>query len=417
MALKNISLQLKSEYVLIFIFSLSIFISKAGLNISLALSLIIMLTKTINQSEFRYFIKTNLIAKLSIICFSVGLIANLLSPMHLKGAGHFFAKAGFLLIFPLLIFIFSNQKIRKIAIISMLGGFVVAIIYSLTIFLSMEHWIGQRIGSFWTVGRWAELLSYMSILCVIFLTNRKNSKIQKLILTCILGLSIFCIALNGSRAAFLVLGLVIPVFILLHSKRLILPMILFSCIAISSVYVLYPDVVKQAEDRILSIKDLDKNTSNSSRLASWKEGVLFQINTIENTPITYITGYGIDGFSEPLKKFLIDKGIFQHLLDYTENQFSYRDHHNGLLNIISTSGIIYSTLFLYLVFTIYKTIHIHDYEPWLMFCKFLIITFILISIFYTNFMDFQTIGVFFMLAIGLGIVVEKENNFVNNKNC
>ncbi|POC09599.1 hypothetical protein CRN39_10305, partial [Vibrio vulnificus] len=86
------------------------------------------------------------------------------------------------------------------------------------------------------------------------------------------------------------------------------------------------------------------------------------------------------------------------------------DHHNGLLNIISTSGIIYSTLFLYLVFTIYKTIHIHDYEPWLMFCKFLIITFILISIFYTNFMDFQTIGVFFMLAIGLGIVVEKENN-------
>lgn len=52
-----------------------------------------------------------------------------------------------------------------------------------------------------------------------------------------------------------------------------------------------------------------------------------------------------------------------------------------------------------------------------MFCKFLIITFILISIFYTNFMDFQTMGVFFMLAIGLGIVVEKENNFVNNKNC
>ncbi|ASJ39870.1 hypothetical protein TI24_20635 [Vibrio vulnificus] len=153
----------------------------------------------------------------------------------------------------------------------------------------------------------------MSILCVISLTKRKNSKIQQLILTCILGLSIFCIALNGSRAAFLVLGLVIPVFILLHSKKLILPMILFSCIAISSVYVLYPDVVKQAEDRILSIKDLDKNTSNSSRLASWKEGVLFQINTIENTPITYITGYGIDGFSEPLKKFLVDKGIFQHL--------------------------------------------------------------------------------------------------------
>jgi O-antigen ligase len=396
----------KFEHLTFFLFSLSIFISKAGLNIALVLALILMIVKTLTQPEFKAFLTTNKVARLSLICFVVGLIAGLLSPSHLKGMGNFFNKAGFLLIFPLFIFHFSNAKNRRYAIIAMLAGFAIALLYSLSLFLSFDHWRGQRVASFWTVGRWAELLIYMSLLCVVWLTKRKNNTWEYLALLATLIVAVFCIAINGSRAAFLALGLILPVYFLFNKKKVILPAILFGFIATVAVYFVAPSVVKQAETRIVSITDTEKNMSNTARLTSWKEGILFQLKTIEEEPITYMTGYGVNGFDQQLKQFLIDKGIFQHLMESTDNQFSYNDHHNGLLNIISTSGIVYSAIFVYLLVVIFKSLPGDD--CWLVFCRYLMMTFLLVSIFYTNFMDFQTIGVFFMLAIGLGIQIEQR---------
>lgn len=134
---------------------LSLGFSKAGINIGIASILLIF---TYQLTRYSKLLKKSfgIIEKLSISLFLTGLIVSILTNFDIGEMFSFLKKGIIFLLFPTIIHLVRNNV--KLNISLFYFGILAAICHSLSFWfdIGINNWNGERIGSFWDVGRWGK---------------------------------------------------------------------------------------------------------------------------------------------------------------------------------------------------------------------------------------------------------------------
>ncbi len=400
-SIKPIRLEQCERFIFAF-FSASLYTSKAGLYLSASLTLILLIVKAVTSLGFREWFYRHPIAKCSLALFVLGLVTSLFSPGGAESTLLFFRKASILLLLPIAIFHFKTANNRNRALKWILGGAAASILFSLYKLFQLNGWEGQRVDSFWDVGRWAELLTCLIIL-ILFLRTHPIMKIkQKIALGLLLSLACLCVIYTNSRAPILALICLLPIYFIIFNRKILVFSTVVVLILSITIALFSPTTLNIFSERVSSISNISTDNSNTARLSMWYQAINFQQTLATERPVLMVTGLGLNNIQDEFKLYLENKGVAKELMRATMNNISYRDHHNATLTLISSNGLVYTLLFLLLIFKISLELYRAQRTPLSNYGLFLIAAFLIISMFYTNFIELQTIVVFFLLSICLG---------------
>ncbi|MGF1762531.1 O-antigen ligase family protein [Aliivibrio kagoshimensis] len=400
-SIKQIRLEQCERFIFAF-FSASLYTSKAGLYLSASLTLLLLIVKTASSVGFRRWLHDHAIAKCSVALFVIGMVTSLLSPGGAESALLFFRKASFLLLLPVIIYHFRKEENRRIAIKWLLLGVTISVLFSFYKLFQLNVWKGQRVDSFWDIGRWGELLTYLVILLLCLLSQVQLAKKHRIALGLLLLLSCLSIIFNGSRAPIVALILVVPLYCLLFNRKLLVYTIGVMLALVVTASIFAPKSVDVVIQRVESIGNLHTHDSNNARIGMWRHALLFQQHLTKEQPSFLLTGLGLNNIQDEFKAYLTSHDMAKKLMKKTNNQFSFKDHHNATLTLISSNGLVYTFLFLLLILKIFFELYRSQRTPLSNYGLFLIAAFLIMSMFYTNFIELQTIVVFFLLSICLG---------------
>ncbi|WCP67266.1 O-antigen ligase family protein [Vibrio tubiashii] len=334
-----------------------------------------------------------------LLLFSLGLCSALISPNSLHDTLLFFRKGAVFLLLPLLL-IQVNRNSRY-ASISLFISLFIAIAYSTLKLSEVANgtWHGERIDSFWDLGRWGEMLGYMIAVLIPLLfddSQKKRTFYRNL------GVLIVCILflfLSGGRGPLLAVLLSSSLFMLFKKPKT------FFTIMVASVLVLtlgkgIPQI-KAVSERISSISELHHDPSNSARLEMWRQGAHFIYENASRAPQQFLLGTGISSFEQNYTQYLENNADIELILKKTKNQFSFTDLHNTYLDLAAKLGIVYSVIylvFLSMVLCYFVRLCKSEESPWAFSGLCLILTYSVNSMFYTSGLEYQT-TVFFSLLV------------------
>jgi len=388
----------KLEIFLVGLLGFSIFTSKAGLNISTSVLIVIFIFSLISNIEFRKKAFSSSITKVSLIAYAIAVLSSLIHPGNIDDIIHITRKSLFLVVFPYLILLFENKKNKQSAIIGLITGLSLSIAYGLYTLLQMQmtDWSSLRLESFLDVGRWSENLSYFLAFSIPFWFNLTNRKF-KLALMGLIILSIFSLILTGSRGPWLATFIVVNILLLACYKRFSLKVLLFCLISLPILTTVFPTKFDALSNRVESIIDTKKNESNTARLVMWNEAINFTSYNWSESPTKVIFGLGAKNYSTEFTLYI--EKTNPNIAKNTAS-FSFTEPHNGYFENILKHGFLYVLMFLGLLgHIIYKLIGCkHQYKQ-AGIC--VIASFLIIGVFYSNQMVIQTYTVFFMIALCL----------------
>ncbi|MFM2588570.1 O-antigen ligase family protein [Vibrio sp. TBV020] len=296
-----------------------------------------------------------------------------------------------LLLFPLLTLQLSNDRHHTTAQKSLLLGLVISLLYALYQFfnIGVSSWSGQRIGSFWDIGRWAEILGYTIALLIPFLYESSLGLRKRLALISILMLSLTCLVLSGGRGPLLAVSISISIYLLLRSPK----SLLFILVFILSIATLLSDnyFIIYITERIESIFNISSQLSNTSRIIMWEKGVDFIKYNASNSMESLLFGVGIDSFEHAYHSFLRTTDSYNLLVASGKFDFSLTDMHNTYLDLALKLGVLYAALFVLflacLFWVFYRNRHLRPdfaYSG-----AVLVTTYSITAIFYTSGIEFQ----------------------------
>ncbi|WP_175443226.1 O-antigen ligase family protein [Vibrio sonorensis] len=317
----------------------------------------------------------------------------------------FFRKGAVFLLFPLLLFQLGRSDNHKYATYSLALGLCLALIYAgKNLFdIGYSNWAGERIESFWDVGRWGELLGYSVALLLPFClhSDQRITKKKTLAVSSILLLSILFLLLSGNRGPLLAVSITVAIYFLLVKPTYFL---IFTLSFTSLIYFGNSiPALKPISERISSIADLQHNDSNNARLEMWKQGVRFSQHNISTFPMTLVWGTGIGSFEPQYSEFLKTNANIEQILKQTNHQFSFNDLHNTYLDLAVKLGIVYAIAFLGIILAMLYRFYLYfpSRSPWAYSGACLIVTYLINSFFYTSGLEYQTTVFFMMLALCL----------------
>ncbi|MBL4832103.1 MAG: O-antigen ligase family protein [Aliivibrio sp.] len=400
-SLKQIRLEQYERFIFAF-FSASLYTSKAGLYLAACLTLILLIIRAITSVNFRAWVYNHSISKLSLTLFTIGIITSFLSPGGVEGALLFFRKASILLLLPLLIYHFKIVDNRKQALKWLLIGATISVLFSFYKLFQLNGWSGQRVSSFWDIGRWGELLTYLIFLVLFLLTQSKLTTKHKVTLSILIILSCLSLIFNGSRAPIVALIILTPLYCMLFNRKLLIYGASTILVAVIAISLISPKSVDIFTQRVASITNLNNNDSNNARISMWRHALLFQQQLVKEQPSLLVTGLGLNNIQHEFTSYLTSHDMAKKLMRETNNQFSFKDHHNATLTLISSNGLVYTLLFLLLILKISSDLYQTKRSPLSNYGLFLIAAFLIMSMFYTNFIELQTMVVMFLLSICLG---------------
>ncbi len=218
--MSNTTINEKLEIFLLGLLGFSIFTSKAGINISVSLLIISFIFSLISNPNFRKEAFSSPVTKISLMVYLVAVLSCFITPGNMEDIIHIARKSLFLVIFPYLILLFNNKRNKQSAIIGLLAGLSLSILYGLYSLLHMKA-TGLnplRLESFLDVGRWSENLSYFLAFSIPFWFNLTNRKF-KFALMGVIVLSIVCLILTGSRGPWLATFIVVNLLLLSCYKQ------------------------------------------------------------------------------------------------------------------------------------------------------------------------------------------------------
>ncbi|EPS3610291.1 O-antigen ligase family protein, partial [Vibrio cholerae] len=311
---------------------LSLGFSKAGINIGITSILIIFIYQLTRYSKL---LKKSfgIIEKLSISLFLTGLIVSFLTNFDIGEMFSFLKKGIIFLLFPTIIHLARSNV--KLNISLFYFGILAAICYSLSLWfdIGINNWNGERIGSFWDIGRWGEILAYSIIFTLPFLLDRDSSKLFKLLFILFISSSVICLILSGSRAP--ILAIVISSFILILFTRPKVLLFSFFSLCLLFFSLQKTDFGITAQNRLESITNTTSDASNISRITMWQSGLEFFKFKFNHQPEDIILGSGLLHFNDEFYKFMSKNYDIEEIKLKTMNNFSFSDSHNSYIDMLN----------------------------------------------------------------------------------
>jgi len=389
-----------SETFSICLLFVSVFISKAGIYISLTLILFIQLYILFHHENVA---KSILRDKVSVVClllFFLGLLSTLYSPSPLHDSALYFRKGAIFLLLPILMI--QLRRTCNYASLSIIFGLLIAIIYSTKKLLELNGgtWSGERIDSFWDIGRWGEILSYILAILIPLIFSDEHKKQNLFIKLAILFICVMFILLSGGRGPLLAIAISSSLFMVFKRPKTLCFVFIIGLLLL----ILGKDTpqVKAVSERVTSITELHHNDSNSARIEMWKKGLAFIYQNAYLDPGKFILGTGLSSFEKSYTLYLENNYDMAAIKKDTGNQFSFKDVHNTYLDLAAKLGILYALVYIILIATIFKYFFLlckNEASPWAFSGLCLVLTYFINSFFYTSGLEYQTTAFFSLLVL------------------
>ncbi len=349
------------------------------------------------------------IAYYSICVFLVGLITTIIADFSIENIEFYLRKLSFIVFLPVLLILLKPQENKKVALYGLLIGLIISLLYALYLFIDSG---GFNISPFWDIGRWRELLAYSILFMFPFLFSKKR-QYQRLS-TILLAVSFFILFLTSGRAAYLVLIIIIPCYIIIFQRQAFLKSLIVVILLVGSLFLFPNKISNNLIHRTESISNTRTDRSNLARLEMWSVGFKFFKYNLQQSPVKALCGMG-DSKSETLfKKYLAQTGRLEVILIKSAGEFSFNDHHNAYLNTLNKQGLIFFIVFYGLLLYMFK----HSFRlaitgDKLAQSSLLVLTaYLLIGMFYSNQNGFQPTMLIFLWAISVVIPHKMETSVV-----
>ncbi|WED21984.1 O-antigen ligase family protein [Vibrio sp. JC009] len=332
----------------------------------------------------------------------VGTITSLFSLEGYTSTIDFTRKAIPLLAVPVSFYYFKIKEIRRAFSYSLAIGLVIACgqsaLYILKADLAHFSFDITRFSSFWDLGRWGEILSYVFALLIPIAFKTRNLKVAYAIRLLLLIVLAF-IVMSGSRAAILVLGIITAAYFLLYNRKYLLPFILVGVGLATIFHIATPNIAEAYKNRVASIIETDGHKSNLARLRIWEEASLYAAKNFKEDQQAFLFGTGVNKIWSEFEQHLQSENKLEKLVKETDNQFSTRDHHNAFLNMLNRMGAIYTFIFCFmmlhsLLISLKKSFRTEELLHQSAFL--ILLSYCIFGIFYSNELSYQTYIMFFL---------------------
>lgn len=386
------------ERFLVCALAASIFTSKPAITITASLLVIFFIFRCVYDVEYFRDFKSERLLFYPVLLFFFGVVSTIISSGSMVDAGYFAYKGLFLLTFPALIIALKNKiNIKLVFFISMLG-FSISISLSFYQFysLSIDGWHGERFGGLWDVQRWAEITTFVFVFLLAKLAD-ELSWTKKIIINISLMIIFISLVLSGGRAGWVAVAFVTITYLLCFYRRHLVIFTVLLSVLTFAIYKMQTEEVNLVINRIVSVTETtEKNYSNYSRLLMWCNGLDFMTYNLSENPIEFFFGVGVKRFEREYINFLDMVGDSKSLMDQTQRNYSFSDIHNAYIDSASKLGVFYCIIFYsFLLYIIYTFSKVHQTVRVLG----LIVAFMILGVFYTNYLEFQTSSLFFLVAI------------------
>lgn len=399
----------KTERILLCIFSVSIFVSKPAITISTVLLVLFFFYRCIMDKSYRAALKNDKLILSAVALFSIGLLSRLLSPGYIGDVGYFFYKGLFLLVFPALVLAFRDKENRKLALILSMSGFTISVFWSFiqAFILSEDGWSGQRVAGLWDVLRWAEITTFVYIFLLAKLSDELVLS-RRLIISVCMVLTVASLIFSGGRAGWVAVIFVTAIYILLFNRKYLVFLILLSGVLAFSMYKIQPQRTEMIVNRALSVTETTaRDYSNYSRLLMWENGLKWMAFNYSEEPRQFLFGIGFKHFEKEYVSYLDSIIGSEKLIRQTLGNYSLRDLHNSYIDSSHKMGILYTIMFYsFILYLAWSFIRVGSaFKGVGLVCSFLIL-----GMFYANYLEFQTTIFFFLIAIFYAEIKVKVNS-------
>ncbi|PMH34506.1 hypothetical protein BCU70_19790 [Vibrio sp. 10N.286.49.C2] len=384
--------------------ALSLGVSKAGVGIFSILLLLVFSGFIVKYRKEISLQSVSAISRWLILLFSGGVLFSLLSLGGVDSAKDFMNKGSVLLVVPICLYLLRDERNRALALYGLLLGAVIASLYSLfmwiTLLLSGEPI--DRIASFWDLGRWGEYVCYLLVFLLPTFSNRNLGKVRTAIGVSFI-LVLLALLVSGMRGPLLAVAISFCTYFIVLNRRYLLRFTALSIIGVIVLAIAAPELIDSVWVRFISIFDLTQNISNLARINMWIYAVdFFQYNLV-NDWRSVLFGSGFEHLSPSFTAFLQQGGYLSHLAE----EASLNDHHNAFLNVMNKMGLIYlcmsffgAYLVLSALWTRYKQYRGRQCS-WLHSAILVVLSYIVIGLFYSNELNYQTLMAAFMCCLAI----------------
>jgi O-antigen ligase len=385
--------------------ALSLAVSKAGISLFSALLLVAFIgVWASNREQFRWSQLTT-VSRSLLALFCLGVVCSLLSYGGGASAKDFANKGSLLLVLPMGLMFLQYRVVRATALTALLLGAVVACSYSFYLWLQVSaDGGGVRIASFWDLGRWGEYLCYfLMLLTPLLFSGDQPKRSRGLFIACYIVAFVILLT-SGVRGPLLTVTLATASYMILYNRRLLVPFLLLLTVLIGLVYVLAPNIIEFAVVRFRSIFDFT-NLSNLARINMWSYALDFFQYNLTHDMRSVLFGSGFENLAATFEPFLDETNQRAVLMEVSGGEASYHDHHNAFLNVLNKMGVVYLIGWIvtgyYVVRSLLSKVRLAPTNPWYQSAFFVLLSYLMVGIFYSNELNYQTLMATFMCALAV----------------
>lgn len=402
----------KIERYLLCFFAASIFTSKPAIYISSALMIVFFIGRCVFDREYYNVVKRDVVLWGAIAVFLFGVFAKIISPASFVDIGHFFYKGMFLLVFPALVISLRENKNRRLAFSISMLGFLLSVLWSFVqAFVLLPHtWSGERFGGFWDIGRWAEITTFVFAFMLPKLSDDMTAS-KKVVIGLFLFVTFLSLIISGGRAGWIAASFSFVVYMIFMNRKMLYVFTPVACVLIFSLYLAMPSQFNAVAGRATSVTETTtKDYSNFSRILMWGNGVSLLNENLSYHPLKFLFGIGFNKFQTEYSAYLNKISNTEELIKLTQGNYSLNDLHNSYLDSANKMGFLYTLFFycslIFIVYLFYK-------KGALVQGSILIASFLILGVFYTNYLEFQTSIFLFVVALAYSEV--EHYNIDDNK--
>lgn len=402
----------KIETYLLCLLAASIFTSKPAIYISSALMIVFFIGRCIFDRDYYNVVKRNIVLWGPIAVFLFGVFAKIISPSSFVDIGHFFYKGMFFLVFPALVISLREKTNRQLVFSISMLGFLLSVLWSFVqAFVLLPHtWGGERFGGFWDIGRWAEITTFVFAFMLPKLSDDMTAS-KKVALGLFLSVTLLSLIISGGRAGWIAASFSLVVYMVFMNRKMLYIFTPVASVLIFSLYLAMPSQFNAVAGRATSVTETTtKDYSNFSRILMWGNGVSLLNENLSYHPLKFLFGIGFNKFQTEYSAYLNKISNTEELIKLTQGNYSLNDLHNSYLDSANKMGFLYTLFFycslIFIVYLFYK-------KGALVQGSILIASFLILGIFYTNYLEFQTSIFLFVVALAYSEV--EHYNIDNNK--
>ncbi|WP_234494991.1 O-antigen ligase family protein [Vibrio maritimus] len=325
----------------LFLLVISIPTSKAGMNAaSLILGLGTLTYLPLQLKSESQTLRTTFIV--CCVCFLAGLIGPIIVNTNAQDIQSFLQKNVYLLVIPIAVYLFGKTTNTKPYIYGFVLACVVAAISSFTKFGTEVWLVHSRATGLLDFSRHINSLLLGIAFCIALIDKKSPKSFGWLLPILVL---LFSILISGTRGGWLATGAMFVVAMVLYHRYLLVPSILVGVVAIFSLSQFNPGYYDTLKARVASITETKTDHSNSVRLTIWRSGVEYLGHNVSDNKVNLLVGSGMVSTDqiyrdymdtlppEKFETFIVEGGIG-----------GGTDFHNGPIDVIAKSGIIFFAL-------------------------------------------------------------------------